>query len=313
MSQARRVVLILACVALGLGAAASAAPRVSAADPVATCPDRSAGTFQALTDMADQGGPLAEAWPSMATNERGLTCLGATPFQFVAFHGETDGHGGLARSVIEPHWLDPLLGMQWLAPNDDQVDGFSIDPLMLVAVDPEALGAFKASLQHWVVVTATFDHPAARTCVFHAAPEEGPFDPAEIIDVCRARLVVTGVSQLAAAPTASPPSTPSPKPATPSPTPVRAVATPISTPSAAPSATPSASPTPSAEATGSSQGGPRSAQPSLVPASAAAGSGGSVPLVVVSILVLVAVLGGVAAVRIRRTSPRRADPRSEDD
>jgi hypothetical protein len=176
-------------------------PPTAAAEPPTECPNPAGITLQTLMDLRDVGGPLAERFRVLNPNERGRACLGNAPFRFVAYVGRPEGLGGVISYTIEPAWLDSQLATaRWLTPNDEEIEGFSTGPLLEVSVEPDVLPSFDALEKRLVLVTAQFDHPAARDCRVTGDLAPGPDrpKPAQLIEICRALLVVTDVQPIEA-------------------------------------------------------------------------------------------------------------------
>jgi len=186
----RRVALAAAVLVLPWTLGSGAWSMAAAFGPVTDCPPAET-TFATLMTLRSEPGPLAAQFAGAGVNEAGLACVGDQEVSFVAFRANPEGLGGVVEYTVEPAWLGSLLPDQYLAPSAHaDSDGILTGPFMAVAVAPEVREAFDALAGRWVVVKGHFDDPAARTCHL----PEGP-TPDVIVQMCRAKFVVTGVSE----------------------------------------------------------------------------------------------------------------------
>jgi hypothetical protein len=295
---------------------------VAAAEPIA-CPNPAGVTVGSLLDLRDEGGPLAERFRFLDPNERGLACFHDRPLTFVAFIGQPEGLGGVMTYWIRPEWLDVQLDVaRWLTPTDEEIaPGFSAGPFLEVSVEPDRLATFDSLDRQWVDVTAQFDHPAAQSCQVKEDLQPGPErpTPAELIEICRSRLVVTGVEPTDA-PTGVPPpaatSAPQPTPAprttpTPRSTPTpRPTTTPTPTSEPTPGDTPAASPNNTQRPSEAPDAPTPAVSPHLAPSAdpASSSSGAPWPLIAGAVVALAVCLAIGGAVAWRRGAFRAGPP-----
>ena len=164
-------------------ASAFASPAVSTATefgPVVECP--TTVTLQSLIGLSHR---YARA---------GRECYGSADLQFVAFRATPEGLGGTTSYQVEPAWLDSALtfGNGLMLTNEQNEVTYS-SPWLDASVPPDLHEAFASLEGQWVEVSGHFDDPAAASC--HATwgdPEWTP-TPAEIIESCRNRFVLTSI------------------------------------------------------------------------------------------------------------------------
>lgn len=142
------------------------------------------------------------------TPERGLACFGGALLTFEAYVPKHPyGIGDAREYSLAPAWLDGL-GGSVVALSDGPDAG-----ILVLANVPPSLGRcdsgqsipecpFRTFEGRWVVVSARFDDPVARTCRAVSIVEGSTFTDAEAVAECRRLLIVQSVGT--GVPSASP-------------------------------------------------------------------------------------------------------------
>lgn len=132
------------------------------------------------------------------TNPRGRACYDGSSVRVIGYVDMPDGLGGISASGIRPAWLT-----EWglfLYPSARSIATGHANDSYVIAVPPK-LGDLNERYRHrWVVVTAHFDDPRARTCTGWGVD---PPSRKEAVRVCRSILVLSSVSTTSAPDTAA--------------------------------------------------------------------------------------------------------------
>lgn len=123
------------------------------------------------------------------TSPRGRGCYGAADVRVIGYVDTPDGLGGTNASGIVPAWLTEWGLLLYGSSNAIRL-GLAND-VYVIAIPPKLGDLNKRYAHRWVMVTAHFDDPRARTC--HGWGVDKPTRK-ESVRVCRSILVLSSVS-----------------------------------------------------------------------------------------------------------------------
>ena len=127
------------------------------------------------------------------TSPRGRACYGGADVQVIGYVDMPDGLGGTSASGIKPAWMT-----EWglfLYGKTNAISSGHANDTYVIATAPR-LGDLNERYHHrWVLVTAHFDDPRAKTCRGWGVD---PPTKKEAVSVCRSILVLSSVSTTSA-------------------------------------------------------------------------------------------------------------------
>lgn len=170
-----------------------APPPVAAAT---SCP-KGPVTIDDLIRLAGDRGPLADRYPPAVAGiyERAYACLGQRTLRFRAYVADPGGVGGASAYAVSPRWM--LDAGVFLYGTSRQVDGL-VDGRFVLAAVPPRLGSVQTRFEgRWVLVSARFGDPAARSCRATGPTGETP-SQTEVVTICRSILVISSIEPAAA-------------------------------------------------------------------------------------------------------------------
>jgi hypothetical protein len=132
------------------------------------------------------------------TNPRGRACYGGADVRVIGFVDVPDGLGGTSASGIKPGWLTEW-GL-WIYGTSNAIATDHANDSYTIATAPKLGDLNERYARRWVVVTAHFDDPRARTCRGWGVE---PPTKKEAVRVCRSIMVLSSISTTSAPDTAT--------------------------------------------------------------------------------------------------------------
>ena len=132
------------------------------------------------------------------TNPRGRACYASADVRVIGFVDVPDGLGGTSASGIKPGWLTEW-GL-WIYGTSNAIATDHANDSYTIATAPKLGDLNERYARRWVVVTAHFDDPRARTCRGWGVE---PPTKNEADRVCRSIMVLSSISTTSAPDTAT--------------------------------------------------------------------------------------------------------------